>query len=180
MRRKLWLLLILFLFLVGRESCCASQEQPFFTREDIQALQALNEEPQEEEQSGGGNSVLNFIIDVCLTSFVYRYFDLHQKEKGWYACKFFYAAGYRTKLFYKRVYFDFYSSFPRMILPSLCVSIPLMSKGLYKACLLLVLSLSFFININIRIKPDFYIVIPIVVLPIILFSVVRIASLLKK
>ena len=27
MRMKLWLLVILFLFLVGRESCCALQEQ---------------------------------------------------------------------------------------------------------------------------------------------------------
>ena len=168
MRRKLWLLLILFLFLVGRESCCASQEQLL---EEIQALQ-------EEQQSGGGNSVLNSILTVFFTSLGYWYFDLHQKKKGWYTCKFYYAAGYRTKLFYNRVYFDFYSSFPRMIV-GLCFSIPLMRLGLYKNCLLFVLSFSFWININIRINPDFYIVLPIPVL-LLLFSVVTIAFSLKK
>ena len=149
MRRKLWLLLILFLFLVGRESCCASQEQ------NQEQNQGQNIDP----AAGASQSVVEqrpfyfFILDVCYISLWYWIFDLHQKQEGWYTCKFYYAAGYRTKLFYNRIYFDFFSSFPQMIL------------GLYQYDFLLGLVGSLFLfNINVRIYRDFYIVFTIPVL----------------
>ena len=159
MRRKLWLLLILFLFLVGRESCCASQEQN----------QGKNIGQNQEQNIGlcesllrGFDSVQKFrenhkflfgISGVLFGSLSYWLFDLHQKGKGWYTCKFYYAGGYRTKLFYNRIYFDFYSSFPRMII------------GLYKYGVLRgLVGFSFLININVRIYRGFYIVFTIPVL----------------
>lgn len=147
MRRKLWLLLILFLFLVGRESCCASSSP----------AQEQNQEQdigQSQEQNIGQNVHIDptavvlgttiagvlilgmFLLDPLL----YWYFDLHQKEEGWYTCKFFYAGGYRTKLFYNRIYLDFYYSLPYFFI------------------------LFIKMNINVRIYRDFYIIFSIPVL----------------
>ena len=124
MRRKLWLLLILFLFLVGRESCCASLGRC------IMRVFWLG---------------LLFLFDGAL----YRYFDLHQKKEGWYTCKLYYAAGYRTKLFYNRIYLDFYSSLPSFIVRG----------GVFKSFLCF-----FMMNINVRINRDLYIIFAIPVL----------------
>ena len=113
MRRKLWLLLILFLFLVGRESCCASQEQN-------QGQNIGQNQRQNIGQNIGidlyafvpdcvkKNKFLSFTISVLFNGLLYWIFDLHQKHEGWYTCKFYYAAGYRTKLFYNRIYLDFF------------------------------------------------------------------------
>ena len=156
MRRKLWLLLILFLFLVGRERCCASQGLVNAIREGFKSWEKLTE----------SHRFLFPILKVFFTSLGYWYFDLHQKEKGWYTCKFFYAGGYRTKLFYNRIYFDFYSSFPRMIV------------GFCRNGFLGIVFFSFWININIRIYRDFYIVLSKPVLPILLSVVLLTGTLL--
>ena len=139
------MLLILFLFLVSRESCCASQGQ------NIEQSQEQNIIGQNIVQTAvvllgiaiAGVFILGLFI---LESIIYWYFDLHQKQEGWYTCKFYYAAGYRTKLFYNRIYLDFFSSFPQMI------------TGLCQHGLLALVGYSFLININVRIYRDFYIV----------------------
>ena len=148
MRRKLWLLLILFLSLVGRESCCASSAS---ARVQIQE-QNIGQSQGQNKGIGLAGAVLWWCIVVVLNGVVYWYFDLHQKKEGWYTCKFYYAAGYRTKLFYNRIYLDFFSSFPKMIL------------GLRRYGLLALVGCLFFININVRIYHDFYIVFAIPVL----------------
>ena len=149
MRRKLWLLLILFLSLVGRESCCASSA----------SAQEQNQEQDIGQNQGIGPAVavlgrcimrvfglgLLFLLDGAL----YRYFDLHQKKEGWYTCKFYYAAGYRTKLFYNRIYLDFYSSLPSF---------------LFRGARLKSFLCFFMMNINVRINRDFYIIFAIPVL----------------
>ena len=150
MRRKLWLLLILFLLLVGRESCCASNiniplPEPLQIGFDF--VRNFREE----------HWILSYILlDVPCISLWYWYFDLHQKEEGWYTCKFYYAGGYRTKLFYNRIYLDFYYS-------------------LFK-----IGALFFFVNINVRIYRDFYFVLYIPVLELLFLVGTRIAILLKK
>lgn len=132
MRRKLWLLLILSLFLMGRESCCALSDS---TQKVVSKL-----------------NLERTIESVLFTSFIYWIFDLHQKEEGWYTCKFYYAAGYRTRLFYNRIYLDFHYKALFIIV------------GLVIRCLpFSVLSLCI-MNINIRIYRGFYIVIGIPVL----------------
>jgi len=149
MRRKLWLLLILFLFLVGRESYCASNINiplPKPLQRGFDFVRNFREE----------HWILSYILlDVPCISLWYWYFDLHQKKEGWYTCKFYYAGGYRTKLFYNRIYLDFYYS-------------------LFK-----IDALFFAVNINVRIYRDFYIVLPINVIPI-LFFVVMILFLLTQ
>ena len=142
MRRKLWMLLILFLFLVCRESCCASSA----------SAQGQNQ-GREIDQTAvvlvtaiTGVPILGMYL---LNSLGYWYFDLHQKEEGWYNCKFYYASGYRTKLFYNRIYLDFYSS--------------LLSFLVYYKCSNSFLGF-FMMNINVRIYRDFYFVFPIPVL----------------
>lgn len=133
MRRKLWLLLILFLFLVGRESCCASSAQ---TQSQGKKLSI-------------GEQLAYIGSGTLVNSLRYWIFDLHQKKKGWYTCKFYHAAGYRTKLFYNRLYLDFYYSLPILLLACL---LPV------KVFILLFLVI---MNINVRIYRDFYIVISI-------------------
>ena len=150
MGRKLWLLLILSLFIVGRESCCASQGQNIGLCEQLQRVIDSGQKFVE------SHKILLFTIGVPCTFLWYWYFDLHQKEEGWYTCKFYYAAGYRTKLFYNRIYLDFYYSLFR---PDLFF---------------------FVVNINVRIYHDFYIFLPIPVLPILLSVVIMIASLLTQ
>lgn len=142
----MWLLLILFLFLVGRERCCASQGLVNAIREGFNSWEKLTER----------HRFLFPILKVFFTSLGYWYFDLHQKEKGWYTCKFFYAGGYRTKLFYNRIYLDFYYS-------------------LFK-----IGALFFLVNINVRIYRDFYFVLYIPVLELLFLVGTRIAILLKK
>lgn len=143
MRRNLWMLLILFLFIVGRESCCASsasaQEQ--FQGQDISPAEVKLW------------LVIVVGVQALVNCIIYWIFDLHQKEKGWYTCKFFYAAGYRTKLFYNRIYLDFFSSFPAMI-----------TSCRIFGCLRGIVLFSFLININVRIYRGFYIVLTIPVL----------------
>ena len=150
MRRKLWLLLILSLFLVGRESCCASQGQ-----NQEQDQEQNKEQNQEQDIDPAAEKLVTAIAGVfllgmyLLNSLGYWYFDLHQKEEGWYTCKFYYASGYRTKLFYNRIYLDFYSSLPQF----------LFSYKYHESFL------GFFtMNINVRIYRDFYFVFPIPVL----------------
>lgn len=136
MRRKLWLLLILFFSLVGRESCCASSAS-------AQGQKSGQDIDKTAEVIGVGVYAIGMFM---LESIMYWYFDLHQKEEGRYTCKFNYAAGYRTKLFFNRIYLDFYYSLPKMILLGSENGLP----GL--------VGYSFFININIRIYCDFYFV----------------------
>ncbi len=130
MRRKLWFLLIFFLFLVGRESYCASQRQN-------QVLEL---------------SFKNVIASNLFLNSIYWIFDLHQKKEGWYTCKFYYAAGYRTRLFYNRFYLDFHYKALFLI------------AGLVSRCLPLFVFFLCIMNINVRIYRGFYIVIPIPVL----------------
>ena len=105
MRRKLWLLLILSLLLVGRESCCASSAP----------AQEQNQE-QDIGQSQGQNIGQNVHIDktalvlgttialvlflglFILDSIIYWYFDLHQKEEGWFV-NFFMLVDIERKCF---------------------------------------------------------------------------------
>ena len=147
MRRKLWLLVILFLFLVGRESCCAAQEE---------------KEEQDIVQTAVGAIVG---VSFILYNISYWYFDLHQKEEGWYNCKFYYASGYRTKLFFNRIYLDFYYSY-------FWLAFGFIVKKPF--------SFLFIMNINVRIYRDFYIVISISVLHILFSMVGIIASLLTQ
>ena len=139
MRRKLWLLVILFLFLVGRESCCAAQEQS--QEKDQEQSQEKDIDPAEAPATAiAGVFILGLYL---LNSFSYWIFDLHQKEEGWYTCKFYYASGYRTKLFFNRIYLDFYYSY------------------FWLACGFIrekPFSYFFIMNINVRIYRDFYIV----------------------
>lgn len=139
MRRKLWMLLILFLFLVGRESCCAAQEEN-------QGQNIGQNQGQDIEQTAAGAIAR---VSFMLYNISYWYFDLHQKEEGWYNCKFYYASGYRTKLFFNRIYLDFYYSY-------FWLAVGFIVKKPF--------SYLFIMNINVRIYRDFYIVIPISVL----------------
>ena len=50
----------------------------------------------------------NYTLYQGFLSFSYWLFDLYQEQPGWYTCKFFYAVGYRTRLFYDRFYLDFF------------------------------------------------------------------------
>ena len=139
MRRKLWMLLILFLFLVGRESCCALQEQ----------VALMNKFNDNSEKSRKEYPFVHYISRSLIYTFSYWYFDLHQKEEGWYTCKFYYASGYRTKLFFNRIYLDFYYSY------------------FWLACGFIrekPFSYFFIMNINVRIYRDFYIVLIIPIL----------------
>ena len=142
MRRKLWMLLILFLFLVGRESCCALQEQ----------VALMNKFNDNSEKSRKEYPFVHYISRSLIYTFSYWYFDLHQKEEGWYTCKFYYAAGYRTKLFYNRIYLDFYMNFLFSLSSLLCKWYERLIHEL------------FMMNINVRIYRDFYIVLIIPIL----------------
>lgn len=155
MRRKLWLLLFLSLFIVGRESYCASNINiplPEPLQRGFDFVRNFREE----------HWILSYILlDVPCISLWYWYFDLHQKKEGWYTCKFYYAGGYITKLFYKRIYLDFYYSY------------------FWLACGFIMekpFSYFFFMNINVRIYRDFYIVFCIPVL----FSLQKIFLFFKK
>ena len=69
MRRKLWLLVILFLFLVGRESCCASQGKNIVEQVEELQMKAVD--------FVKNHKILLFTIGVPVTSLGYWYFDLH-------------------------------------------------------------------------------------------------------
>ena len=136
MRRKLCLLVILFFLLVGKErSYCAQQEHEISIAAECVAF--LAEHP----------SLIRIIISLPC-SFEYWILDLHQKQRGWYTCKFFYAVGYRTELFYNNMfYLDFYMNFCSLLFWLFIVG----SKELA------IINL-FLMNMNIRMTENFYFV----------------------
>ena len=115
----------------------------------------------------GGKVFLSFFSLFIVPNFAYWFFNLYQKKPGWYFYKYYYCGGYRTRLYHKIFYLDFYLRFfiLRLVCPVVSFFVALLinngcpdltDERVYVSAFLCIFPE---IDLNIRLGEKFYLVI---------------------